>query len=36
MLADEDLVDNTTELVRSVNFVAEEGLGDDPARQSDD
>ena len=32
MLADEDLVDNTTELVRPVNFVVDQGLSDDRAR----
>jgi predicted ester cyclase len=32
MLADEDLVDNATELVRPVNFVVDQGLGDDRAR----
>jgi SnoaL-like polyketide cyclase len=32
MLPDEDLVDNTTELVRPVNFVVDQGLSDDRAR----
>ena len=32
MLPDEDLVDNTTELVRPVNFVVDQSLSDDRAR----
>lgn len=32
MLADKDLVDNTTELVRPINFVVDQGPSDDRAR----